>query len=211
MHRIRRISVALVVAGVLGVAAPAAANATALRHHQRRHVLLSARVAARGQVRKLHPHKIRFKITQGGTTVGINEVKSGSVTIADVAQEPEASDEGKGLDFYPIANYAICVVTNKSNPLSQPHPEPADHDLHRQDENVELGARRRHRYRPDPGDHAHLGRGRADELQVAAAGRQERREQRHRKCDRGADEARSRKQSRRDRLPVQLPGRAKAA
>jgi phosphate transport system substrate-binding protein len=116
MHRIRRLSVALTVAGVLGVAAPAAANATAL-------VTISGATSSYPLVSllaakyvKLHPHKIRFKITQGGTTVGLNDVKAGSVTIADVAQEPTSADAG--LTFYPIAKYAICLVTNKSNPVS---------------------------------------------------------------------------------------------
>jgi len=112
----RRLSVALAVTGVLGVAAPAAANATAL-------VTISGATSSYPLVSllaakyvKLHPHKIRFKITQGGTTVGLNDVKAGHVTIADVAQEPTSADAG--LDFYPIAKYAICVVTNKSNPVS---------------------------------------------------------------------------------------------
>ena len=65
---------------------------------------------------KLHPKKIRFKIAQGGATIGLNDVKAGGVTIADVAQEPTSADAG--LDFYPIAKYAICVVTNKANTLS---------------------------------------------------------------------------------------------
>jgi phosphate transport system substrate-binding protein len=116
MHRIRRLSVALTVAGVLGVAAPAAASATAL-------VTISGATSSYPLVSllaakyvKLYPHKIRFKITQGGTTVGLNNVKNGADTIADVAQEPSSADAG--LDFYPIAKYAICVVTNKSNTLS---------------------------------------------------------------------------------------------
>lgn len=116
MHRIRRLSVALTVAGVVGVAAPAAASATAL-------VTISGATSSYPLVQllankyvKLHPHKIKFKITQGGTTVGITNVKNGSDTIADVAQEPTSADAG--LDFYPIAKYAICVVTNKSNPVS---------------------------------------------------------------------------------------------
>lgn len=115
MHRIRRISVAFTVAGVLGVAAPAAASATAL-------ITISGATSSYPLVSllaakyvKLHPKKIRFKITQGGTTVGINNVKSGSDTIADVAQEPTGADAG--LTFYPIARYAICVVTNKANTL----------------------------------------------------------------------------------------------
>jgi phosphate transport system substrate-binding protein len=116
MHRIRRISAAIVVAGVLGVAAPAAANATAL-------VTISGATSSYPLVTllaakyvKLHPNKVRFKITQGGTTVGLNNVKSGSDTIADVAQPFTSADAG--LTFYSIAKYAICVVTNKSNPIS---------------------------------------------------------------------------------------------
>ena len=116
MHRIRRLSVALTVAGVVGVAAPAVASATSL-------VTISGATSSYPLVSllaakyvKLHPHKVRFKIAQGGTTVGINDVKAGSVTIADVAQEPTSADAG--LDFYPIAKYAICVVTNKANTLS---------------------------------------------------------------------------------------------
>jgi phosphate transport system substrate-binding protein len=115
MHRIRRLSVALTAAGVVGVAAPAAASATSL-------VTISGATSSYPLVSllaakyvKLHPHKVRFKITQGGTTVGLNNVKNGSDTIADVAQEPNSADAG--LDFYPIAKYAICVVTNKSNTL----------------------------------------------------------------------------------------------
>jgi phosphate transport system substrate-binding protein len=116
MHRIRRLSAALTVAGVVGVAAPAAASATSL-------ITISGATSSYPLVSllaakyvKLHPHKIRFKITQGGTTVGINDVKKGADTIADVAQEPTSADAG--LDFYPIAKYAICVVANKSNPVS---------------------------------------------------------------------------------------------
>jgi phosphate transport system substrate-binding protein len=116
MHRIRRLSVALTVAGVVGVAAPAAASATSL-------VTISGATSSYPLVSllaakyvKLHPHKVRFKITQGGTTVGLNNVKNGSDTIADVAQEPSSADAG--LDFYPIAKYAICVVTSKTNAVS---------------------------------------------------------------------------------------------
>jgi phosphate transport system substrate-binding protein len=116
MDRIRRISAALMVAGVLVVAAPAAASAKAL-------ITISGATSSYPLVSllaakyvKLHPGKVRFKITQGGTTVGINDVKAGHVTIADVAQEPNSSDAG--LQFNPIAKYAICVVTNKANTLA---------------------------------------------------------------------------------------------
>lgn len=117
MHGIRRLSLALAVAGVAGFAAPAAANATSV-------VTISGATSSYPLVSELaaryvalHKNKLRFKIAQGGTTVGLNEVKGGSVTIADVAQEPKQPEDA-GLDFYPIAKYAICVVTNKSNTVS---------------------------------------------------------------------------------------------
>jgi phosphate transport system substrate-binding protein len=118
MHRIRAISATLLVAGVLGVVVPAVASAASL-------ITISGATASYPLVSllaakyvKLHPGKVRFKIAQGGTQVGINDVASGGVTMADVSRDPISSDAGLGLDFYPIARYAICVVTNKANPLS---------------------------------------------------------------------------------------------
>jgi len=117
MIRIRRLSVALTVAGVLGVAAPAAASATTT-------ITISGATASYPLVAllaakyvKTHPHKVKFKIAQGGTTVGINDVAAGRISIADVSRDPLPSDPA-GLVFYPIAKYAICVITNKANTLS---------------------------------------------------------------------------------------------
>ncbi len=117
MHRIRRLSIAFTVAGVLGVAAPVAANATSL-------ITISGATASYPLVSllaqkyvKTHHHKVKFKIAQGGAQVGINDVAAGHVTIADVSREPSTSDP-HGLVFYPIAKYAICVITNKTNTLS---------------------------------------------------------------------------------------------
>jgi phosphate transport system substrate-binding protein len=117
MNRIRRLSVALMVAGVLGVAAPVAASATTT-------ITISGATASYPLVAllaqkyiKVHPHKVKFKITQGGAQIGVNDVAAGRVTIGDVSRDPLAADP-KGLVFYPIAKYAICVVTNKANTLS---------------------------------------------------------------------------------------------
>src|ERR1035438_4535525 len=111
MHRIRRLSVALAVTGVLGVAAPVAANATRL-------VTISGATASYPLVSllaqkyvKTHPHKLKFKIAQGGAQIGINDVAAGRVTIGDVSREPQTSDPA-GLVFYPIAKYAYCVISN---------------------------------------------------------------------------------------------------
>jgi phosphate transport system substrate-binding protein len=117
MDRIRRLSVAFSVAGLLGVAAPAAASATSL-------VTISGATASFPLVSllaqkyvKTHPGKIKFKIAQGGAQVGINDVAAGRVTIADVSRDPLPTDPA-GLVFYPIAKYSICVITNKANTLT---------------------------------------------------------------------------------------------
>jgi phosphate transport system substrate-binding protein len=117
MKRIRRISAALLAVGVLGVAAPAAASAATT-------ITISGATASYPLVsllaqkyNKVHPKKLKFKIAQGGAQIGINDVAAGRVTIGDVSRDPEAKDPA-GLVFYPIAKYAICVVTNKANTLS---------------------------------------------------------------------------------------------
>ncbi len=121
MMRITRITVAALTVSLIAAAAPAIASA------RTRTVTISGATASYPLVEllaqryvKLHPKKdkIRFKINQGGTTVGINDVAAGRVTIADVSREPISSDSGKGLVFYPIARYAICVITNSSNPVA---------------------------------------------------------------------------------------------
>lgn len=120
MIRITRISAAMLTVSLIAAAAPALAGA------RTRTVTISGATASYPLVSllaqryvKLHPRKdrIRFKINQGGTTVGINDVAAGRVTIADVSREPISSDSGKRLVFYPIARYAICVVTNSGNPV----------------------------------------------------------------------------------------------
>jgi phosphate transport system substrate-binding protein len=117
MSRIRRIAVAFAVVGVLGVATPAAALATSL-------ITISGATSSYPLVallarkyEKVEKNKVKFKIAQGGSQVGVNDVAAGRVSIGDVARDPKSSDP-KGLDFYPIAKYAVCVVTNSSNPIS---------------------------------------------------------------------------------------------
>jgi len=117
MNRIRRLSVALTMACALGVAAPVAASAIptiSISGATASYPLVSLLAA---KYVKLKPHTVKFKITQGGATVGINDVAASRVSIGDVSRDPLPTDP-KGLVFYPIAKYGICVVTNKSNTLS---------------------------------------------------------------------------------------------
>jgi phosphate transport system substrate-binding protein len=116
MHRIRRLSLAIAVAGVLGIAAPAAASAiTTITMSGGTAPFPLVSLLAQKYV-KTHPHRVKFKIAQGGAQVGINDAAAGRVTIGNVSRDPVESDP-KGLVFYPIAKYAICVVTHKSNPV----------------------------------------------------------------------------------------------
>jgi phosphate transport system substrate-binding protein len=60
--------------------------------------------------------KVSFRLSQGGSDIGIADVSRGRVTIGNSSRDPQPSDPG-GLVFNKIARDAICVVTNKSNPL----------------------------------------------------------------------------------------------
>src|ERR1700689_5645383 len=100
MKGIRRLSVAFAVAGVLGVAAPAVASATSV-------VTISGATASYPLVSllaakyvKTHPGKVKFKITQGGATVGINDVAAGRVTNGGVSRGLDPTDP-EGDSFYP--------------------------------------------------------------------------------------------------------------
>lgn len=55
-----------------------------------------------------------FKILQGGTDIGINDVAKDRVTIGMASRDPEEADPG-GLVFNKIARDGVCVITNKTN------------------------------------------------------------------------------------------------
>ena len=65
----------------------------------------------------LNPGKVAFKLQQGGSDIGINDVAHGRVTIGNASRKPQPSDPG-GLVFNRIAYDAICVITNTANPLT---------------------------------------------------------------------------------------------
>ena len=115
MTRFRRISAALMVAGALGAAAPAAASKITISGATASYPLVTLLAA---KYNKVHPNKVKFKITQGGAQIGINDAAAGRVTIGDVSRDPLSSDVGLGLVFYPIARYGICMITNKANPVT---------------------------------------------------------------------------------------------
>jgi phosphate transport system substrate-binding protein len=62
-------------------------------------------------------HQPEPRVGQGTSGAGIDEVAAGRVDIADVSRDPIESDP-KGLIFTKLARDALCVITNKSNHLS---------------------------------------------------------------------------------------------
>jgi phosphate transport system substrate-binding protein len=57
--------------------------------------------------------KLRFKLAQGGSDVGVNDVAQEKVSIGNSSRDPKSSDSG--VVFNKIAKDAICIVTNPAN------------------------------------------------------------------------------------------------
>ena len=66
---------------------------------------------------KQYPGRVKFKLAQGGSDVGVSDVGRGAVSIGNSSRDPKSSDPS-GVFFNKIARDAICLVTNPSNPLA---------------------------------------------------------------------------------------------
>jgi phosphate transport system substrate-binding protein len=105
------------VAAVACAAAPAAAQA------QKPTVTVSGSTSvyplavqlARGYL-KAKPNSVRFRILQGGSDIGVNDVARGRVSVGAVSRDPLPNDPG-GLQFNRVARDGVCVVTHPSNPI----------------------------------------------------------------------------------------------
>jgi phosphate transport system substrate-binding protein len=64
-------------------------------------------------------HKAKFKILQGSTDIGINDVSRGRVTIGNASRDPIPGSDPGGLVFNKIARDGICVITHSSNAIAQ--------------------------------------------------------------------------------------------
>ncbi len=62
-------------------------------------------------------HCVLFKLAQGGSDVGVNDVAHNKVSIGNSSREPLSTDPG-GLVFNKIARDAVCIITNKSNKIA---------------------------------------------------------------------------------------------
>jgi phosphate transport system substrate-binding protein len=75
-------------------------------------------VALAKQYVSLHRGQVGFRILQGGSDIGINDVAHGRVTIGNASRDPVPGSDPSGLTFTKIARDGVCVITNKSNPIS---------------------------------------------------------------------------------------------
>lgn len=66
---------------------------------------------------KANPGAAGFRVLQGGSDIGVNDVARGRVTFGMSSRDPQSSDPG-GLKFNKIARDGVCIVTNPGNPLA---------------------------------------------------------------------------------------------
>lgn len=59
--------------------------------------------------------KLKFKLAQGGSDVGVSDVARGRVSIGNSSRDPKDSDTG--VVFNKIAKDALCLITNPANTL----------------------------------------------------------------------------------------------
>src|SRR5690242_21787754 len=72
---------------------------------------------ARAWIKTKKGKGVGFRILQGGSNVGIDDVAHGRVTIGASSRDPAAGDPG-GLVFTKIARDAICMIVNNQNGLT---------------------------------------------------------------------------------------------
>jgi phosphate transport system substrate-binding protein len=107
---------ACLIAGILAVGAAVAIAKTTITMSGSTSVYPLAFKLATKYVSVTH-HTVGFRISQGQSDIGINDVAHGRVTIGNSSRDPLPSD-AHGLTFTPIARDAVCVITNPSNAIS---------------------------------------------------------------------------------------------
>jgi phosphate transport system substrate-binding protein len=114
MTRIRRRLALATCLALLGPAAAIAAAKTVISMSGSTSVYPLAVALAQQYVKS---HSVGFRIFQGGSDIGINDVAHGRVTIGDSSRDPIPGVDPHGLTFTKIARDGICVITNPSNPV----------------------------------------------------------------------------------------------
>jgi phosphate transport system substrate-binding protein len=115
--RLRLLGVSAIVAGVAGAAIPTTASAApVITVSGSTSVAPLTSLLAKGYL-KQYPGRVKFKLAQGGSDVGVADVAAGRVAIGASSRDPKDGDPGS-LVFNKIAKDAICIVTNPANPIA---------------------------------------------------------------------------------------------
>jgi phosphate transport system substrate-binding protein len=115
MNRTRLSTIAAFLALSLTLTAAGPASAATITLSGSTSVAPLATKLAKAFVRKEKGTK--FVILQGGSDIGITDVSRGRVTLGMSSRDPKPADPG-GIVFNKIARDAVCIVTNRSNPIS---------------------------------------------------------------------------------------------
>ena len=117
MSRVRLLGVCAALAATATTAIPATASAApVITMSGSTSVAPLASLLARAYL-KQYPGRVKFKLAQGGSDVGVADVAAGRVSIGNSSRDPKSSDPG-GIFFNKVAKDAICVVTAPGNPLA---------------------------------------------------------------------------------------------
>lgn len=108
----RKFVLALAVGTLCTLAVPAVSSAATLTMSGSTSIYPLAVALAKG-----YPGSTTFRILQGGSDIGVNDVARGRVTYGLSSRDPQASDP-KGLVFNRIARDGVCISTNPANRLS---------------------------------------------------------------------------------------------
>jgi len=108
--------VAIAALGAMFTAAAAASAATITMSGSTSIAPLATLLAKAFVKQPQYSGKVKFVILQGGSDIGITDVSRGRVTLGMSSRDPKPADPG-GIVFNKIARDAVCLVTNKSNPL----------------------------------------------------------------------------------------------
>lgn len=114
MTRIRLLGACATAAAIATMAFAGTANAASvITMSGSTSVAPLAALLAKSYVKK-YPGKVKFKLAQGGSDVGIADVAAGRVSIGNSSRDPKPTDPG-GIFFNKIARDAICLITNPAN------------------------------------------------------------------------------------------------
>lgn len=118
MNRNRSLAAIAAVASILSLAtaAGAAAKSTVTLSGSTSVAPLAKELAKAFVAQPQYKGKVKFVILQGGSDIGITDASRGRVTLGMSSRDPKPADPG-GIIFNKIARDAVCVVTNRANPI----------------------------------------------------------------------------------------------